>query len=299
MCTWNICKIEEKHPLVHCITNGVTVNDCANAVLAFGASPTMAHHIMEVEEVTAGCDALVLNLGATDDYEAMEKACRTAKKLEHPIVLDPVGAGGSSYRRNFAQKLLKEGFITCIRGNRAEISALASGKATQTGVDAGKAFAQESLADWQKMAEKMADRFDTIVIISGVTDIVSDGKNTYAVDNGSAWMTRITGSGCMSSAVLGAFLGAEGMGITEQSAEADIMLNQGIMQQDVQGQRIQGRLLAALTAVCAMGICGELAEESTIRSTGGTMTFHRNMLDVMSKLNQNVISKNKKVKKLK
>lgn len=273
MCIWDmIHRIEQMHPLVHCITNMVTVNDCANAILAFGASPTMARHIQEVEEVTAGCSALVLNLGATGDYEAMEKACRAAKKLGHPIVLDPVLAGGSSYRRDFAEKLLKEGFITCVRGNRAEISALASGKATQTGVDAGEAFAKESPEYWQKTAEELADRFDTIVIISGVTDIVSDGRNTYAVDNGSPFMTRITGSGCMLSALLGAYLGA------------------------LQKEKY---LKGALAAVCAMGICGELAEEAMIKADGGTMTFHGKLLDAMSKLNQNVIEKNEKVKKLK
>ena len=264
--------IEETRPIIHCITNVVTANDCANALLAFGASPTMAHHEAEVAEITAGCSALVCNLGATESFAAMETACRVSGELQHPIVLDPVGAGGSAFRRDFAMKLLATGQITCIRGNSSEIAALCYNEATQTGVDAAKQSLKDK-ADCQ-IAEELAARYNTIVIISGEKDIVSDGTATYEVMNGSPMMTRITGAGCMESAVLAAFLwAARSQGKKEVKAAAKLMT--------------------------IMGICGELAEDAMRKAAGGTMTFYQCFLDNMSKLNQNVIAKRKTMKKLK
>ena len=114
-------KIKQIHPIVHCITNTITVNDCANMVLALGASPTMAHHTLEVEEITAGTNALVCNLGATECLEAMELAGEKAAALGHPIVLDPVGVAGSTFRRNKCMALMERVHPTCIRGNYSEI----------------------------------------------------------------------------------------------------------------------------------------------------------------------------------
>ena len=265
--------IEETHPIIHCITNVVTVNDCANALLAFGASPTMAHHELEVEEVTAGCAALVCNLGATESFTAMEKACNVSRKLKHPIVLDPVGVGGSSYRRTFALRLLDAGGITCIRGNHSEIEALYYKKSTQTGVDATEQAEGVNTTDLHKIALALAQKYNTIVIISGKTDIISDGKKLYEVGNGSSLMARITGAGCMESAVLGAVLA-------------------------VAHKRGINHLKSVVKTVAYLGICGEKAEQKTRKEQAGTMTFHLNFLDNMSKLNQNVIQKNEKIKKL-
>ena len=130
-------KIQEERPIIHCITNAVTVNDCANILLAAGASPTMAHHPLEVEEITAGTKALVCNFGAIADYEAMEKAARVAGELGHAIVIDPVGVSGSSYRREKCQMLIENIHPTCIRGNYSEIRALMEHCSTATGVDSG------------------------------------------------------------------------------------------------------------------------------------------------------------------
>ena len=130
-------KIQEERPIIHCITNAVTVNDCANILLAAGASPTMAHHPLEVEEITAGTKALVCNFGAIADYEAMEKAGRVADELGHAIVIDPVGVSGSSYRREKCQMLIENIHPTCIRGNYSEIRALMEHCSTATGVDSG------------------------------------------------------------------------------------------------------------------------------------------------------------------
>lgn len=117
-------KIQQKRPIIHCITNAVTVNDCANILLAAGASPTMAHHPCEVEEITAGTAALICNFGAISDYEAMKTAGKRAHALGHPIVIDPVGVSGSSYRREKCLELMKIIHPTCIRGNYSEIQAL-------------------------------------------------------------------------------------------------------------------------------------------------------------------------------
>lgn len=135
-------KIAEKKPIIHCITNIVTVNDCANVLLAIGASPVMAHHEMEVKEITSGSDALVCNMGAIENFEAMLIAGRKADSLGHPVVIDPVGVASSSYRRSLCLKLIEECHPTCIRGNVSEIKALALDETISKGVDAkmGKAY---------------------------------------------------------------------------------------------------------------------------------------------------------------
>ena len=130
-------KIQQKRPIIHCITNAVTVNDCANILLAAGASPTMAHHPCEVEEITAGTAALICNFGAISDYEAMETAGKRAHALGHPIVIDPVGVSGSSYRRKKCLELMKIIHPTCIRGNYSEIQALLHNCGTLSVVGSG------------------------------------------------------------------------------------------------------------------------------------------------------------------
>ena len=129
-------KMQTKRPLVQCITNAVTVNDCANILLAAGASPTMAHHSLEVSEIAVGCDALVCNFGAIAEYEAMEKAAGTARKMQHPVVIDPVGVSGSTYRRTKCLKLIETVGADCIRGNYSEMEALIKNGSTVVGVDA-------------------------------------------------------------------------------------------------------------------------------------------------------------------
>lgn len=256
-------EVRRKRPLIHCITNVVTVNDCANLLLAAGASPTMAHHPAEVEEVTAGCDALVCNLGATESYEAMEKAVIASSRCAHPVVIDPVGAGGSGFRRDFFRHLLQVGQAACIRGNASEILALAENKSTVTGVDGGKC--PKHLA--ALAAKELAERTGSIVIASGEQDVVTDGKTTYLVDNGDVWMTKITGSGCMSSALLGAYLAAVN-DIMEQGSE-NVLLS-GV-DKDV--------LASCAEAMAVMGVCGELAAEECKRSGKGTMSFRMGLID--------------------
>lgn len=257
-------KIKEERPLIHCITNIVTVNDCANVLLAAGASPTMAHHILEVEDVTAGCEALVCNIGATECMDAMEAAGRKASELGKPVIVDPVGAAGAAFRRNMCLNLIRESKATCIRGNYSEIKALEQEKALGAGVDVQekdrrREDALETAAD---AAGKLAARLNAssdeagkhYVVASGSVDFVSDGNRIISVYNGSKMMSKVTGMGCMSSVMQGAFLAVE------------------------------NSLEAAAASCVIMGICGEIAEEETIRVGGGTATFHIKFIDAVSLL---------------
>jgi hydroxyethylthiazole kinase len=265
---WNLwCGIQDKRPLVHCITNIVTVNDCANIVLAAGASPTMAHHPLEVAEISAGCDCLVCNMGAMENYEAMQIAGKAANSASHPIVIDPVGASGASYRREQTQKLIVQLKPSIIRGNLSEIRALASDRRTQIGVDAAREDLTMSgdFATSITIVKEYAQRTQSIVIASGAVDIISDGTQTCTVSNGSTYMAKITGSGCMESALLGAFLGA-------------------------------GDSFASAVAACTvMGICGELAERKTKEQGGGTMTFRMHLIDAVSTFSERALAGNCKI----
>lgn len=240
--------------MVHCITNIVTATDCANILLAAGASPTMAHHPAEAAEVTSGCKSLVCNLGATESLEAMRCAGKEAARLSHPIVLDPVGVSGSGFRRAECFELLEEFPVTCIRGNLSEIRALMRNAGTAAGVDADvrDGVTEENLSRISQEIQDFAREQRCMVIASGRIDIVTDGWTAYSVRNGDSMMAQITGSGCMSSALLGAYLGVEAS-------------------------------VEAATAACAvMGICGEIAGERTRKLGGGTMTFHQRMIDECS-----------------
>ena len=187
-------------PVVQCITNHVTVNDVANVVLAMGASPIMAHHIKEVSEVQEKAAALLLNLGATDDYDAMKEAMKTAVKYSHPVIIDPVGTAVSSFRRNQAEELLKIGIPACIRGNYSEILALCKEEKTLNGLDDDRTY--DNIEEMKEVVCEYAGRIGTVVAASGVTDIISDGKTTVCIETGHSMQRQITGSGCMLSAAI-------------------------------------------------------------------------------------------------
>lgn len=181
--------------VVQCITNHVTVNEVANVILATGGSPIMAHHKLEAREVQQFSDGLLLNLGATDDYDAMEIAYKTALEENHSIVIDPVGIGGITFRREFLKKLLAFGTPSCIRGNYGEIKAIYEDTTTMRGLDCEL----ESNAD---VVCALAKELSCIVVASGKTDIVSDGEHTILVESGTEMQKKVTGSGCMLSAVI-------------------------------------------------------------------------------------------------
>lgn len=258
-------RVQLKAPLVHCITNAVTVNDCANILLAAGARPTMAHHPEEVKEVTRGCDALVCNFGATDDYDAMFLAAEEASRCGHPIVVDPVGAGGSAFRREKIKELFSKAKISCIRGNASEMRAVFEDTFTVTGVDAEEAD-KTDMGELTALAKEFSKTHDCVCVVSGKRDLITDGTQVIQIGNGHEWMARITGSGCMSTAVLGAFF-ATISGKEEPNP----------------------RILTAAAAVAAMGICGEQAAEICAEEQSGTMSFKMHMIDRMSMMRREIL----------
>lgn len=239
-------KVRSKIPLVHSITNYVTVNDCANILLACGGSPIMADDQSEVEEITSICNSLVINIGTLNErtIRSMLKAGKKANELSHPIVLDPVGAGASALRTDTALKLMQELKLSVIRGNISEIKALSQGSGTTKGVDADACdtVMENNLDEAVTFTKNFSKRTGAVIAITGAIDIVANSSKAYIIRNGTPLMSKITGTGCMLTAVIGANCGAN----------PDNLLD------------------ATAAAVCAMGVCGELALRKLQEVDGGT-----------------------------
>lgn len=251
--------VRNQKPLVQCITNFVAVNDCANIILASGGSPTMASHPLEVEEAVRNVQALVCNMGAIDGVEAMILAGKEANRLGKPVILDPVGAGGTQLRRDAVKRLLDEVHFIAIRGNASEIRYLAGQHTTGSGVDVSDLdeINEKNLSAAVSMAADLAERLDCVIAISGKIDVISNGKETCVLRGGCATMARITGSGCMLTSLIGAFCGA-----------------------------YEDSFLAACAAMAAMGISGEIAEEKRLRNGTGNATFRNDLIDAMFNLTE-------------
>ena len=204
--------VREKSPLVHCITNYVTVNDVANAILAVGASPIMSDEPQDVEDITSICDGLVLNIGTLNQrsIEGMHRAGRKARELGHMVLLDPVGAGASGLRTRTAAELLDEVHPDVVRGNASEVRALAVGSTTTRGVDASAADAvsEENLDQMVAFAKSFAADARATVAITGAIDLVADADRCYVIRNGRPEMSSITGTGCQLSGIACAFAAA-------------------------------------------------------------------------------------------
>jgi hydroxyethylthiazole kinase len=198
----DLAAIRERKPLVHQITNYVVMNETANATLALGALPVMAHALQEVEEMASAAAALVLNIGTLSDewVEAMLAAGRTANRTGAPIVLDPVGAGATSYRTETARLLLDELDVAVVRGNSAEIATLAGHEAEIRGVEAVGSGGGPGLA------REAASAFGCVIAVTGPVDHVSDGERAHSVSNGHELLRTVTGTGCMATAITGCFL---------------------------------------------------------------------------------------------
>ncbi|MGA2122298.1 MAG: hydroxyethylthiazole kinase [Methanoregula sp.] len=194
--------VREKRPLVHHITNYVTVNDCANITICAGGAPVMADAAEEVEEMAAIASALVLNIGTLNrvQVESMELAGSMANDRKIPVILDPVGVGATQYRTKTARRLLDELDITILKGNAGEIGVLAGAEGNVRGVDS-HGLAGNPVA----IAQDYAKTAGLTVAISGATDIVTDGKHTLLVENGHPMMGSLSGTGCMAASVTGVF----------------------------------------------------------------------------------------------
>lgn len=257
----NILKnVHEKTPLIHCITNYVTVNDVANTLLACGGSPIMADDEKDAVEITAICNALVINIGTLNErtIATMLKTGKRANELSHPVILDPVGAGASSLRTDTTFKLLEEVKFAVIRGNISEIKTVSRGSGTTKGVDAdvSDAVTEQKLDETISFARKLSGKTETIIAITGAIDIVTDSNKTYIIRNGHHMMSKITGTGCMLTAVIAAYCAANP----------------------------DNHLDATAAAVCAMGLAGELAYDKLIKHDVGTSSYRTYLIDALSKL---------------
>lgn len=262
----NVIKnVREKTPLVHSITNYVTVNDCANILLACGASPIMADDLNEVEQITSLCNALVINIGTLNQrtIKSMIWASKKANQLGHTVILDPVGAGASELRTNTVFELLKEVKFSVIRGNISEIKTIYQGTGTTKGVDAdiSDAVNENTIDKTISFAKSLSQKTGAIIAITGAIDIVADSKNAYIIRNGHPLMSKITGTGCMLSCVIAGFV----------AANTSTPLN------------------ATAAAVSTMGLCGELAYQKVKTLDGGTGTFRSLIIDYMSKMEDNIL----------
>lgn len=251
-----LINVRSKSPLVHNITNYVTVNDVANAILAAGASPVMADEPDDAYEITAICNALNINIGTLNSrtITSMFRAGQRASELGHALVLDPVGAGASSLRTDTAVKLMKEIKFDVIRGNASEIKTLALGSGTTHGVDADKADAvsDSNLAFMAKFVRDFAGSTGSIIALTGAIDLVADSEKCYAIRNGRPEMGRITGTGCMLSGIIAAFIAANP----------------------------DNKLEACASAVCLMGLAGETGY-SHLKDYEGNSTYRNKIIDAI------------------
>ena len=242
-------RIRERKPLVHQITNYVVMNETANATLALGALPVMAHAREEVEEMVGLASALVLNIGtlSPDWVEAMLLAGRAANERGVPVVLDPVGSGATRYRTETARRILDEVRVTVLRGNAGEVATLVGVAAEVRGVESIGAG-----GDPLELAREAGRRLGLVASVTGPVDHVSDGETVVKVSNGHPLLAAITGTGCMSSAVTGCFL----------AVKPDAPLD------------------AAAEALIAFGVAGEDAA----REAKGPGSFHVALYDALANL---------------
>lgn len=224
--------MKDRKPLIHCITNPISINQCANAILAVGASPVMAEHPKEAAEITRTADALMLNIGNITDarMEAMPISLEEAAKKKIPVVLDIVGFACSSLRRELVDKLLRNAVPTLIKGNYSEIFALLHKEYSAFGVDADD-FPDKN--EIKASAIKLARKYNTIILATGKTDIITDGKRLVCLHNGTKQLSEITGTGCMLGALCASYLAEDNsfnsvvyacgmLGITGEMAETTI-----------------------------------------------------------------------------
>ena len=257
--------VRKNVPLVHNITNYVTVNDVANVLLACGGSPIMSDEPEDVKEITSICGGLNINIGTLSkrSIEGMFAAGARANELGHATLLDPVGAGASTLRTNTAVELMEKIRFDVIRGNISEVKTLAQGSGTTKGVDADvtDAVTEENLEEGIAFAKAFAKKAGCIVAITGAIDLVSDADRCYVIRNGRPEMGKITGTGCQLSGMMTAFLTA--------------------------------KLEAAAAAVCTMGLAGEIGW-SYMQKGDGNATYRNRIIDAIYNMDKETLDKGAK-----
>ena len=268
--------IKKKNALTHCITNSVTINDCANAVLAIGGSPFMAEDAEELEEVVTIADVLVINIGklSKEQIKSMNVSAEVANKTNTPIVLDPVGVGVTDLRNKTTLNLIENYKITAIRGNISEIKAIAklvgvideNNAAKGVDVNIDDIITEENLNANGELIKELAKKLDTTILASGPIDILSDGETTIAIDNGDDMMPLITGSGCMLSSIVGSCIGGS------------------------------APLEGSLVAILAMNITGEKARAKVDEKDEGTGSFRAYLIDYLYKTDSETLVNESNIK---
>ncbi|HHV31893.1 MAG TPA: hydroxyethylthiazole kinase [Clostridiales bacterium] len=261
--------IRATKPLIHHITNYVTVNDCANITLAVGASPIMADDLGEAADITSISSALVLNMGTLNErtIESMLAAGKQANAIKIPVVFDPVGAGASELRNKTVERILREVKVSVLRGNMSEIRFLAGLHATTKGVDASDADLQGGLEIGHSIAKTTAKKYGCVAAITGPTDILSDGRRTVLLQNGTKLLSNVTGTGCMCTSLVGSFCGAS-----------------------------KDFLAAAAGGVLCMSLAGELAAEQAGETGNGS--FHMAIFDAVSKMTAATMERRAKIEEV-
>ncbi|RYL88961.1 hydroxyethylthiazole kinase [Sporolactobacillus sp. THM7-4] len=251
-------KINDKHPMIHHITNTVTINDCANATLAVGGRPVMADSPEETAEMASLASALVINIGTLNEQTiaAMKAAGKSANEHHVPVIFDPVGAGATAYRKKTAMDLLSAFHADIICGNMSEIKVLAGLEARGRGVDSG-----DSMENADRLASELAERLGSIIAITGAVDVVSDGKRTVKLHNGDRKLADVTGTGCMTNSLIASYAGTA-----------------------------NDSFKAAVGGIITMGLSGEKAA-CLLKETEGIGSFKVRLFDAFSTLAEEDFSK--------
>ncbi|WP_338032625.1 hydroxyethylthiazole kinase [Clostridium manihotivorum] len=262
--------VRERNPLVHHITNYVTVNDCANITLALGGSPVMADDINEVCDMVSLASAFVINIGTLNSrtVEAMIEGGKRANDLNIPVILDPVGAGATAYRTEVAKRIIGEVKLAVVRGNLSEVKTLYGIEVQTKGVDSGEIIDgnADEFTIAKEIAKDFANKLDAVVAITGAVDIITDGNTLYTAHNGHKIMAKITGTGCMCTSIIGSYLGS-----------------------------VDNKLLAALAGITSMSIAGEVAYDNLDKTKEGTGTLKSKIIDAIYNLDDKVIIERGKI----
>lgn len=257
--------LKEKDVLIHNITNYVTVNSCANILLAVKASPIMSDEIEEVEEITAICGGLNINIGTLNSatIKSMFKAGVRANELGKIVVLDPVGTGASKLRTKTTNKLINEVKFDVIKGNISEIKTIALGENKTKGVDANISdkISEDNIDETVNFVKELSNKLDCIIVVTGAIDIVANCDKAYIIKNGDEMMGKITGTGCMLSSVICAYVVAN-----KESDLLDVVAN----------------------AVCCMGIAGEIAK-NRIGNQDGNASYSNYLVDAMFNMTSDLV----------
>lgn len=259
--------VSQSEPLIHCITNPISINDCANAVLAVGAKPIMAEHPLEVADITASAKALCVNLGNITDVrmKSMIISGKVAKENGIPSIIDLVGVGCSKLRKDFGDRFIRECSPSVIKGNITEIKSLCIDNFSACGVDENSAdkVTSQNISENAMMLKRLSLLTNSVIVATGETDLIAFHNDCYAINNGCRMLSRITGTGCILNVLIGCF-------ITERKL-----------------------LEGAILATCMLGIAGELS--STEKGTG---TFRVNLMDNLSAIDNKDLSDRIRIKEV-